>query len=97
VLPIPQAKPVIHGETRRVSFIHGGTGRGAVTGLVEKVSRVTDTTTKVAATAAEYTICLGSLPAGMLSCAAIQTRAIANTNCAAEAPHVKSGPNILRS
>jgi hypothetical protein len=44
---------MIHGETRRVSLIHGGTGSGAVTGLVEKVSRVTDITTKVAATAAE--------------------------------------------
>src|SRR6266568_3045605 len=30
VLPIPQAKPVIHGETRRVLLIHGGTGRVAV-------------------------------------------------------------------
>ena len=39
---------------------------------------------------------LGTLPAGVLSCAAIQTNA-ANTNCAAEAPHVKSGPNIPKS
>jgi hypothetical protein len=44
---------MIHGESRRVSLIRGGTRRVAVTGLVEKVSRVTDTTTKNAATAAE--------------------------------------------
>jgi hypothetical protein len=97
VLPNPQAKPMIHGETRKGSLIHGETRRVAVPGLVEKVSRVTNTTSKNAATAAEYTICLGSLPAGMLSCAAIQTSAIANMNCAAEAPHVKIGPNIPES
>src|SRR5258708_6343798 len=38
VLPIPHAKPMFHGETRRRSLIHGGTGRGAVTGLVQKGS-----------------------------------------------------------
>jgi hypothetical protein len=54
VLPIPQAKPMIHGETRRVSLIHGGTRRrGSFAGLVEKVSRVTNTTIKDAATVAE--------------------------------------------
>jgi len=53
VLPIPQAKPMIHGETRNCSLIHGETRRVAVPGLVEKVSRVTNTTTKDAATAAE--------------------------------------------
>src|SRR6516225_4347558 len=54
VLPIPQTKPVIHGETRTVSLLHGGTrSRGSFTGLAEKVSRVTNTTAKVAATAAE--------------------------------------------
>jgi hypothetical protein len=40
---MPQAKPMIHGETRG----------GALAGLVEKVSKVTTTTTKNAATAAE--------------------------------------------
>src|SRR5262249_3397269 len=54
VLPIPQAKPMIHGETRSFSLIHGGTRRkGSFAGLVEKVSRVTNTTTKDAATAAK--------------------------------------------
>src|SRR5437016_3022210 len=33
----------------------------------------------------------------MLSWAAIQMSAIANMNCAAEAPHVKNGPNTLKS
>src|SRR6516162_2662226 len=50
VLPIPQAKPMIHGETRNISLARGGTRRrGAFAGLVEKVSRVTNTTTKEAA------------------------------------------------
>jgi hypothetical protein len=39
---------------------------------------------------------LGNLPTGMLSCAAIHTSAIAETNCTAEAPHVNSGPNTLK-
>src|SRR5215468_783756 len=53
VLPIPQAKPMIHGERRSISFTRGGTRRrGAFAGLVEKVSRVTNTTTKEAAAAA---------------------------------------------
>src|SRR5438270_3620670 len=44
VLPIPQPKPIIHGEARRVSLIHGGTRRrGSFAGLVEKVCRVTST------------------------------------------------------
>src|ERR1700731_4390879 len=34
VLPIPQAKPMIHGETRNCSLIHGETRRVAVPGLV---------------------------------------------------------------
>src|SRR6516162_2394897 len=52
VLPIPQATPTIHGETRRVSLILGETRRGRVppAGLVEKVSRVTNTTIKDATT-----------------------------------------------
>src|SRR5579863_2086729 len=41
VLPIPQAKPAIQGETRRISLIFGGTRRVAVTGLAVKVKRVT--------------------------------------------------------
>jgi hypothetical protein len=87
---------MIHGETRNISLIHGGTRRtGSAAGLFEKVNRVIDTTTKKAATAAEQTIFLGSVPAGVLSCAAIQTSAIANTNCAAEAPYVRSGPIII--
>jgi hypothetical protein len=54
VLPIPQAKPMIHGETRSISLIRGGTRRrGSLAGLVEKVSRLTNTTTKDAATTAE--------------------------------------------
>src|SRR5215469_9075509 len=54
VLPIPQAKPMIHGETRSISLICGGTRRrGPFAGLVEKVSRFTNTTTKDAATTAE--------------------------------------------
>src|SRR5215469_7235899 len=54
VLPIPQAKPIIHGEARRASLIRGGTRRrGWFAGLVEKVSRVTNTTTKNAEIAAE--------------------------------------------
>jgi hypothetical protein len=40
VLPLAQAKPTIHGETRG----------GALAGFVEKVNRVTITTTKNAAT-----------------------------------------------
>src|SRR5262249_43378917 len=53
VLPIPQAKPMIHGETRSISLTRGGTRRrGAFAGLVEKVNRVTNTTTKEAAAAA---------------------------------------------
>src|SRR5215470_13781344 len=41
VLPIPQAKPMIHGETCSISLTRGGTRRiGAVAGLVEKVTRV---------------------------------------------------------
>src|SRR5260370_41910846 len=51
VLPIPQAKPTIHGETRSRSLIHGGTPRVAFAGLSEKVRRVTNTTTKNAPTA----------------------------------------------
>src|SRR6516225_8395524 len=53
VLPIPQAKPMIHGQTRNISLTRGGTRRrGAFAGLVEKVSRVTNTTSKEAAVAA---------------------------------------------
>src|SRR5438132_7349618 len=34
VLPIPQAKPIIHGEVRSISLIHGGTRRrGSLAGL----------------------------------------------------------------
>src|SRR5215471_13290850 len=37
VLPVPQVKPMIHGEARRVSLILGGTRRrGSFAGLVEK-------------------------------------------------------------
>src|SRR5579872_7028971 len=47
VLPIPQAKPMIPGETRSFSLIHGGRRRsGSIVGLAEKVDRVTNTTTK---------------------------------------------------
>src|SRR5215469_3396114 len=47
VLPIPQAKPMIHGETRSFSLTRGGTRRrGAFAGVVEKVGRVTNTTSK---------------------------------------------------
>src|SRR5690242_17721909 len=54
VLPIPQAKPMIHGLTRRSSLTIGGTRRtGSLAGLLEKVNRVTNTTTKHAARAAE--------------------------------------------
>src|SRR5579863_3329181 len=53
VLPIPQARSMIHGETRRISLIRGGTGRVGFPGLVEKVIKVTNTTTKEAAAAAE--------------------------------------------
>src|SRR5262249_54535023 len=54
VLPIPQTKPAIQGATRSFSLIHGGTcWKGPLEGLVEKVARVTRTTTKDAATAAE--------------------------------------------
>src|SRR5262249_25096226 len=54
VLPIPQPKPTIHGESRSLSLTHCGTGRrGSIAELVEKVSRVTNTTSKDAATAAE--------------------------------------------
>jgi hypothetical protein len=89
---------MIPGATRSISLTRDGTRRtGSFAGLVEKVSRVTNTTTKTAEIAAQQTICLGNLPAGLLSCAAIQTSAIANTNCAAEAPHVRSGPNIAKS
>jgi hypothetical protein len=35
VLPSPQANPTIHGETRRISLIRGGTRRVALAGLVE--------------------------------------------------------------
>ena len=58
---------------------------------------MTATTTRNAATAAEETICFGNRPAGVLSCAAIQMSAIANKNCMAEAPHVKSVPRIAES
>src|SRR5215472_2423562 len=54
VLPIPQAKPMIHGESRSISFTLGGTrSRGSFAGLIEKVSNVTNTTSKDAAAAAE--------------------------------------------
>src|SRR5215471_1683113 len=54
VLPIPQPKPMIHGESRSISLTLGGTRRrGSLAGLVEKVSRVTSTTSKHAATAAK--------------------------------------------
>jgi hypothetical protein len=51
---MPQTKPVIHGETCRVLWaIHTETPRVSFPGLVEKVSRVTNTTTKDARNAAE--------------------------------------------
>lgn len=54
VLPIPQAKPMSHGLTRRSSLTIGGTRRtGSLAGLVEKVSRLINTTTKDAARAAD--------------------------------------------
>src|SRR4051794_35175289 len=54
VLPIPQANPTIHGETRSISFIHGGTGRrGSFEGLVEEGNSLTNTTPKAATIAAE--------------------------------------------
>src|SRR5215475_537977 len=38
VLPIPHAKPMIHGEARSISLTLGGTRRrGSFAGLVEKV------------------------------------------------------------
>src|SRR6516165_2807071 len=47
VLPIPHPKPIIHGELRSISLTFGGTRRtGSFAGLVEKVSRVTNTTSK---------------------------------------------------
>jgi hypothetical protein len=54
VLPMPQPKPMIHGESRSNSETRGGSkpGSGPV-GLVEKVDKVTATTTRDAATAAE--------------------------------------------
>src|SRR5262249_25323668 len=51
-LPIPHAKLTIHGEARRISLIRGGTRRVGFAGLVENVSRLTNTTTKDAATTA---------------------------------------------
>lgn len=54
VLPIPQAKPMSHGLARRRWLTIGGTRRtGSLAGLFEKVSSVTHTTTKDAATTAE--------------------------------------------
>src|SRR6516162_10931494 len=54
VLQIPQAKPTIHGETRSISLTRGrARTREAFAGLVEKVRRVTNTTTKEAAAAAK--------------------------------------------
>src|SRR5579872_1577249 len=53
VLPIPQAKPMIHGETRSNSLIRGGTRRrGSFKGLVANVRSVRHTTTNDAAIAA---------------------------------------------
>src|SRR5579863_5202948 len=78
VLPRPQAKPAIHGEIRT----------GLPGGLSEAVSSVRLTTTRNAAAATERTICLDSRPAGVPSCAAIQTSAIANRNCEEDAPQV---------
>src|SRR5260370_15763943 len=47
VLPIPQAKPMIHGETRSISLTRVGTRRrGAFVGLVEKGTMATTTTTQ---------------------------------------------------
>src|SRR5258708_12619432 len=47
VLPIPQAKPTIHGETRSRSLIHGGTGRGPAPRLLRKLTRLPHTTTQL--------------------------------------------------
>src|SRR5215510_4798647 len=54
VLPMPQPKPMIHGESRSSRETRGDSkpGNGPV-GLVEKVDKVTATTTRDAATAAE--------------------------------------------
>src|SRR5579885_1802623 len=94
VLPTPQAKSMIHGGTTRTT---PPTRNVLPTGLIENVDTVMATTTSNAATAAEYTVPLGNLPAGVLSCAAIQTSTIANVNCAAEVPQVRSGPKTLAS
>src|SRR5262245_59413097 len=54
VLLIPQAEPMIHGESRSISLTRGGTRKtGSLVGLVENVSRVINTTTRDAAAAAE--------------------------------------------
>src|SRR5215472_2149711 len=54
VLPMPQPKPMIHGESRRSTETRGGSKPGSgPAGLVEKVDKVTATTTKDAATTAE--------------------------------------------
>src|SRR5215468_11161881 len=54
VLPIPQAKPMIHGATRSISLTCDGTRRtGSFAGLIENVSTVTNTTPKTAETAAQ--------------------------------------------
>src|SRR5713101_10109597 len=46
VLPIPQAKPMIHGETCSLWLIQGGTRRsGPFVGLAQEVNSVTNTTT----------------------------------------------------
>src|SRR5215472_10149987 len=51
VLPMPQPKPMIHGESRSSCETRGGSKPGSgPTGLVEKVDKVTATTTKDAAT-----------------------------------------------
>ena len=76
VLPMPQAKSMIHGGTRNPP----ATRNVLPTGLVQNVEKVRTTTTSNAAMAAEYTVVFGSLPAGMLSCAAIQTSTIASVN-----------------
>jgi len=52
VLPMPHPKPIIHGEVRSFSLIHGGTrSRGSLAGLIEKVTRLTNTTAENAAIA----------------------------------------------
>ena len=94
VLPLPQAKSIIHGGTTRTA---PATRNVLPTGLIENVDTVMATTTSNAATAVEYTVPLGSLPAGVLSCASIQTSTIPNVNCTAEAPQVSSGPKIPES